>query len=64
VYVQNTVLMYVFLKRLYDPHRYNDLDLAAHDSMSKGGHLTQGAYCKISNLTSVLEYGAVSTHNG
>jgi len=64
VYAQETVLMYTFIKCLYDPHRYTGLDSAAQDSMSKGSHLTQDDYCKMSNLTSVLEYGAVSTHTG
>ena len=36
----------------------------AQDSKSKGSHPTQNAYCKNSNLTSVLEYGAVSIHSG
>jgi hypothetical protein len=64
VHAQETVLMYTFIDCLYDPHRYTGLDSAAQDSMSKGSHLTQEAYCKISNLTSVLDYGAVSTHIG
>jgi hypothetical protein len=52
------------MKCLYDLHRYS-LESAVQGSMLKGSRLTtQDAYCKISNLASVLEYGAVSTHSG
>lgn len=45
------VLMYVFIKCLYELHKYTDLNLAdTRFSVSTRSHLTQDAYCKISNL--------------